>query len=44
MKNLNENALLQEMNESEMANVNGGFLVEALIITAILLLYSQEAH
>jgi hypothetical protein len=44
MKNLHENALMQEMSMKEMTDTNGGDLVTALILTAILLLYSQEAY
>lgn len=44
MKNLHENALMQDMSLQEMTDTNGGGLTAALVITAILLLYSQEAY
>ena len=36
--------VIREMSASEMTDANGGVVVEAIIITCILLLYSQEAH
>lgn len=36
--------LIREMSASEMADANGGIVLEAIIIAGILLLYSQEAY
>lgn len=36
--------VIREMSASEMTDANGGVVLEAIIITCILLLYSQEAY
>lgn len=36
--------VIREMNASELNDVNGGLLVEAIIITGILLLIPQKAY
>lgn len=44
LESMKKESVIREMSASEMTDANGGVVVEAIIITCILLLYSQEAH